>query len=44
MMALLFGYQWYIAPSEEDIAAWKPNRKRKQPPKTAAPPNLTRNV
>ena len=23
MMALLFGYQWYIAPSEEDIAAWE---------------------
>ena len=23
MMALLFGYQWYIAPSEEDIVAWE---------------------
>ena len=23
MMALLFGYQWYIAPTEEDIAAWE---------------------
>jgi YidC/Oxa1 family membrane protein insertase len=23
MMALLFGYQWYIAPSDEEIAAWE---------------------
>ena len=23
MMALLFGYQWYISPSDEEIAAWE---------------------
>ena len=23
MMALVFGYQWYISPSQEDIAAWE---------------------
>ena len=23
MMALLFGYQWYISPTEEEIAAWE---------------------
>ena len=23
MMALLFGYQWYISPTDEEIAAWE---------------------
>ena len=23
MMALVFGYQWYISPTQDDIAAWE---------------------
>ena len=43
MMALLFGYQWYIAPTAKKSPRGKPNRKPRPPLKTAWPkPNKPR--